>query len=109
MRAVQLPSPVTDPKHMCRTIVPITSQTVLPGHRFLIPEQQSLVTSIELRFSNLRYCIGSQATGRHEGQAFVNSVRKLRVLRTLWAVGYEIHIPTVNLVQIGKTALSERA
>ena len=106
---VQLPRALADPHQMRRGVVPVAGGAVDAGHGFLVRKQQALVRGEEVGLADLRRGFRGQPAGGHEGQRLVEPVGEIAVAFGLGAVGNEIVVPLVNLVQIGVTALGEGA
>ena len=108
MSLADLARPVADPQQMGRGVVPFAGGGIDPGHRLFVAQQQRLVRGVEVGLADLRHGFGSKPAGCHEAQRLVEPLGHLGVALG-HAVGDEIEVPAVDLVQVGIAALRERA
>ena len=99
MCAVELPGALADPQHVGRAVVPAASERVLTGQRFLVAEEQRLVTRVDVDFVQAAVRLGVDAAGPHEAQGAIDLGGELLVLLTLRAAGDELLRPRMDPVR----------
>ena len=110
VRAIQLARALAQPQHVGRGAKPAAAGVFArPRQRFLIRQQQGFVGGVEAHLAQLRRVVAGEAHRRHEGQRLADAARQLGIALALRAGAHEVGGPRVQLVQIGKAALGQRA
>ena len=109
MRSVQLSRAFAHPQQVRAAAVPLVGEAVLPRQRFLEGKQQRFVGGVEVDLMQYRIAGKVHSAGRHEAHRTIDLSRDLLVALTLRRAGDELLVPQVDLAEVGKASLGERA
>src|SRR5512145_247888 len=86
MRLIEIAGAIANPEEMARGRVPISRRRIHAGHRLLVAEHERLVTGVNGRGAKLGRPLRREPAGAHETQALGDTLGKLLVAMSGWAI-----------------------
>ena len=111
MCAIRLASPVANPQHMCRCVVPslLVSNSIAARHGLFKPKKKCLMAGVKLGFGKRTRRCRCYPASLHEIQAFFDAFGQRFKTLCLRRVFQKVSHPAMHLGQIGKPALGKGA